>query len=329
MKEIILAVFVAVLLVANMAIAADFEDASSLISINAPAGADVAGMGNVWASLPDFSSNNPATYAAGVDVDKCKGSVSGTYTMLGFRHGPNVNAFSLSPAVKLPVGFLKATIVGANSANSGTNMGIDMKYNSLMSVNVGYGFKAADDVLVKGDKFFVGVDATPYSRSKLTFSFLDQRIAKSESDSYAVGAGVLYQPTKAVNFGAYYSYGRGESKDTDFMFGETEKSRFTDQQLRIGASWQVLPMTLVAADWQYVNLNGYRKGQLFAGVEQGIIKDFLYVYAGWAANGPTAGIGMYFKKGGINVAYMSTPFSESDRYLGRSQVITAGAYYTF
>lgn len=307
----------------------DFSEAVSLISVNAPAGADVAGMGNTWVALPDFSSNNPAVYAAGEETGKMKGSVTGTYTFLGFKRGPDVSSYALTPSIKLPVGFLKLSLVSASSREAETKMGMNMQHDSFSSVNIGYGLKVASRVFGKEDKLFFGLDVTPYSQSMMTFSSEGERIFRSESKSYAFGAGLLYQPIKGVNVGAYYNYGGGDNKDRDYVEGETVDSKSTNQLLRIGASWQILPMTLVSADWQYVNLDGYRKGQMFVGIEQGIIKDLLYVYGGWTANGPTAGIGVYFKKGGINVSYMSNPFSEADRYLGKSRVVSVAIYWTF
>ena len=156
-----------------------------------------------------------------------------------------------------------------------------------------------------------------------------EQISESKSKSYGFGAGLLYQPIKGVNIGAYYNYGKSDNEEEDYAEGTVVSSVSTSQLLRIGASWQIFSMTLLSADWQHVNLDGYRKNQLFVGIEEGIIKDFLYVYAGWAANGPTAGVGMYFKNGGMNISYMSNPFSEADDYLGKSRVMSAAIYWNF
>jgi hypothetical protein len=66
-----------------------------------------------------------------------------------------------------------------------------------------------------------------------------------------------------------------------------------------------------------------KRDQIFAGVEQQIVKDRLYVYGGWAASGPTAGIGVYFKNVTFNVAYANNTFADLDPHMGHSQMFMA------
>jgi len=62
-------------------------------------------------------------------------------------------------------------------------------------------------------------------------------------------------------------------------------------------------------------------------VEQQIIKDRLYAYAGWADKGPTAGLGLYFKNGGVNVAYMRNSYSDLRPHLGQDQTVMTTAFF--
>jgi hypothetical protein len=86
---------------------------------------------------------------------------------------------------------------------------------------------------------------------------------------------------------------------------------------------------LLAADYQYLNCGHLKRDQLFAGAELMLVKDRLYAYGGWASSGPTAGIGVYFKNGGLNVAYQNNTLNDLTPHLGRSQTVMATVYLTF
>ncbi len=321
------------LLVPATSFAADFGTAMSITSANVPPGADVAGMGNCWAALPDFSSNNPAVIAAG---EKLRFGTSYTFGLLMFKRGPDIIIHQVSGTAALPAGILQVTLSNANSGSAGTAMDMDTKFVYSPSVELMYSLKVGENLLRDGDKLYLGVGGT-LSTSRMNFSLAGQNILVSRTRGFETRIGFLYQLAPGLNFGGMYSYSRDRNDDRTFHVNEDDGSTFwTGQrstsdvhQFRLGASWQILPTTLIAIDYQHLNLGHVKRDQIFAGVEQQIIKDRLYVYGGWANSGPTAGIGVYFKNGGLNVAYMHNPFSLSEEHLGRSQVFMATVFFTF
>lgn len=323
---VVLIVFSIFVFASNSRAADDFGTAMEIATVNVPPGADVAGMGNVWTATPNFSSNNPAVLPTCGDY-KIGGSA--TYGRINFKNGPDVNLYSGSIAAKLPAGFLQVTYSDARSNTEATKMDVDAKFNASPVINLQYGLSAAKNFLREGDELYLGISYSPYERSKLTFSNAGEDLFISESKGYSIGGGFLYKPEKNWNIGGYYSYSRSKGEDTDLVFSETSYSVSKAEQMRLGLGYQLFPATFLAADYQHLNLDGEKKDQYFAGIEQGIIKDILYLYGGWADSGPTAGLGIYFKNGGINLAYMHNPFNELKPYLGRAEVFMATAYINF
>jgi hypothetical protein len=311
----------------NSSQAADFGTAMSIASANISPGADVAGMGNCWIALPDFSSNNPAVIAAG---EKFHFGASYTFGLLMFKHGPNITMHQTSITAVLPKGVAQLTLSNANSGSAGTAMDVDAKFAYLPSIELMYGLKVGENLLRDGDKLYLGAGGS-LSTSKMNFSLAGQNVLISRSRKFEAKAGFLYQPAKGLNFGGMYSYSRDRNDDRELNINEEDGSqtwsakRYNSDahQFRLGASWQILPTTLVAVDYQHLNIGHVRRDQIFAGVEQQIIKDRLYVYGGWAVSGPTAGIGVYFKNVTLNVAYQNNTLDDLDPHLGRSQTIMA------
>jgi opacity protein-like surface antigen len=306
--------------------AADFGTALGVAIANVPLGADVAGMGNANTATPEFSSSNPAVIAVSKDF-KLGGSA--TYGRINFRNGPDVNIYSGTISAALPVGVIQATYSDASSGMKATEAGTDMQFNSVPSLALQYGVKVAGNLLTAGDNLYLGVSYSPVSKSKLTFAMEGQDVLVSKTKGYSVGGGFFYKPTKNWNLGGSYSYSRSKDKSEDLILGETLESTSRTDQYRLGVGYQILPLTFIAADWQHLKINGFKKNQFFAGVEQGIVKDFLYFYGGWAADGPTAGLGVYFEHGGLNLAYMHKPFSDLEPYLGQAEVYMVSAYINF
>jgi len=301
--------------------AASFDSALGTATANIPAGADVAGMGNAWVASPEFSSNNPAVIAV-VDKDFKIGG-SATYGRINFGQGPDVNIYSGTVAGKMSVGVLQLTYSKAGSGTSETLMDVDAKFNSTSEFSILYGAKVAKDFLKQGDELYLGAGFSPGSKSKMTFSVEDQKLIQAISKGSTWMAGALYRLNENVNFGVSYSQSRDKAESYDFLADEVAKSVSRTKIFRTGVGVQVAEMTFIAVDYQHLNLDGFKKDQIFAGIEQGIIKDLLYVYGGLAGSfkSPTAGIGVYGKKYGLNVAYMHNPFNELKPYLGKNSVI--------
>ena len=332
-KDVLLAIMV-ILAMVPAVYAKDFGSAFSAAVTSIPQGADVGGMGNAWVATPDFSSNNPATIA--IVPKEFRVSAVPSYGIIGFSKGPDIQFHSESVTGKLPIGCLQISFSNgwsnmAQTADSTTSL----KINSSPTIDVQYGLKVGKNLIFKGDELYAGVGYT-HGESKFSMrsEFFDPEIeetfmvnaVKGYSDSVSVG--MVYRPNKNINIGAFYSH--SWDKSDSYVEGEfLESSRGNTNQLRIGAGVQVTELTFLALDYQHLSIDGVHFDQWFAGVEQGIIKDFLYVYGGWAADGPTCGIGMYFKHGGINFSYAAKQFRDLKSYLGNSEIFMVTGYLTF
>lgn len=323
---------------------ADFPDALAIAVANLPPDASNAGMGNCWAATPNFGSNSPAVTA--MYPEDVKASVSGLYAIVNFKNGPNLNAYQGSVLARLPIGV--AQVSYSNGASNtfhevGDGYENSLKFNSLPSVDVQYGFKAAQDLFDVGDALYLGVGYL-YSGGKISSRTVLASPATSwgndlvsESTSHGVSGAATYQLMKKATLGVFYRHTWDKTEDNatilDGSFSENAVSRAESNQFRIGVSAQVTDLTLLALDFQHVNFYDDTRNasfdQWFAGIEQGIIKDVLYAYGGWAADGPTAGLGLYFPKGGINVAYMSKPFRDLEPFLGKAQMVMLSGYLNF
>ncbi len=234
---------------------------------------------------------------------------------------------------KLPkdFGVIQLSYANAWSNQSPTLMDTDIKLNSALLVSIQYGVKVASDVLKKGDKLFVGLTYNPTVKSEMHI-LLAEDLIRIKSSGYAIGGSILYQYNDKLNLGAYYSYGHSNIIENDAAYGICEKSGSNSNQWRIGASYHVIPMTYVALDLDRTTIDGSSKNKWYFGVEQGIVKDVLYVYGGLANgfNKPTVGIGIYTKNVGLNLAYMYQYYKELSKFLGgRGNVYMATVYARF
>lgn len=331
--KIILAVMLLALPLLICPVAVEAEElgtALSVVSENMPAGGDVAGMGGVDAALGirNFSTDNPGGIGAYSDF-RTEAIVN--YTDIGFEHGPGVRAQAISAIVNLDsAGVIQLQAVTTGSNYGRTALGLDAKISDTYYVSIAYGRQVGHDVFFEGDELYAGVGVTPISHSRVNLALEGSDIATSVSNGYSLTTGILYGLNDEFAIGTYYSYFGSSEKDFDMLADQGMDNISESHKARIGASCQIAPLTLIAADIQYLKINrDYERVQLFAGVEQGIIKDMLYVYGGWAADGPTAGLGFYLEHGGINLAYMNDPFGVTHDTLGRSRVIMAVGYLSF
>lgn len=335
MKKVILLAILVVLAMVPSAYAKDFGSAFGAAITNVSQGADVGGMGNAWTATPDFSSLNPAII--GIVPEKYHGTLMPTYGIIGFSEGPDIQFYSVSLTGKLPIGTLQLSFSDGWSNMAPTaDPATSLKINSSPTIDVQYGFKVGKNLIFKGDELYAGVGYT-HGESKISMrsEFFDPEVEeaftvnvfeKGYSDSVSVG--MVYRPTKNINIGAFYSHSWDKSTSSVAGF-VNETSRSETDSLRLGVGLQITETTFIAADYQHLSIDGVRFDQWFAGVEQGIVKDLLYVYAGWAADGPTAGVGIYFKNGGLNISYSANQSRDLKPYLGKSEVIMLSAYLTF
>lgn|GEM_PF-710611 len=330
MQKLMVILLFCFVLVPGVSCAADFGTALGIMDANRPPDALSASRGNTWVADPEGSSNNPACIAAG---EPFRVSGSTNYIVMFFGNGPTVHSYETSIYAAIPFGGVaQLTLGNTQSGYAKTRMdGESVRFDHQPYFDIAYGLKVKESLLRDGDKLFVGVGGG-VNWSKMGFASQGQQTFISRSRGVNLYTGVLYQPTDGLNFGASYSWSYGRNEDRDF--GDVENitsSRYTStiHQTRVGASWTVLPKfgTTVAVDVQYLSLGHINRIQPFAGIEQQIIKDRLFVYGGWADKGPTAGLGLYFKNGGMNVAYMHNSNPDLNPHLGRSQTVMATAFF--
>lgn len=314
------------LLVPNFSHAADFGQALGIMDANKAPDALSASRGNTWAADPEGSSNNPACVAAGEPFKKVSGSVN--YSATFFGKGPTLHSYDTSVYANVSGGVVEVTLGNSRSASAATRMDGNVQTNHQPYIEVQYGLKVKDSLLRDGDKLYLGVGAG-MDWSKMGFASQGQNTFISRSRGMTLKCGALYQLNERWNFGAMYAWSGSWNEDRDLENASSSRSISNTHQMRVGASWKVLPQfgTTLSADVQYLNLGIVSRVQPFVGVEQQIVKDKLYVYGGWAASGPTAGVGLYFKNGGVNVAWQNNPYADLNPHLGKANVIMATAFF--
>lgn len=314
--------------------AQDFGIALTKAFSEIPDGADVASMGNASTATPAFSSRNPAIVAVEVEDVKTTVGATGTYGYIHFGNGPSVNLYSGSLAARLPYGTVQITYSNGSSDSRKFTDSDTVKFDEIPSVELQYGFSLGK---IFGDDALYGGVSYGYSESKLTLNnvtFLSEGLFRntivSEGSGHTFGTGMLYQIYKAINLGALYLHswdGSRESVTSNGAVVDILRSKSQADELRVGIGIQVTPITFVAGDYRHLYLpDGQRDDQYYAGIEQGIIKDVLYIYGGWANGGTTTGIGLYFKHGGVNLAYMHRPMRALEEHLGKAEVFAASLY---
>lgn len=298
------------------------------MSANTAPDALSASRGNTWAADPEGSSNNPACVAAGEPFKKVSGS--GNYSATFFKKGPTLHSYDTSVYANVPGGgVIEATFGNSRSGSAATQMdGEAVQFNHQPYVEVQYGLKVKDSLIREGDKFYLGVGAG-MDWSKMGFASQGQNTAISRSRGMTLKCGALYQLNENWNFGASYAWSRSWDEDRDLENTTSTRSISNTHQVRVGASWKVFPKpgTTLSADVQYLNLGNTSRVQPFVGVEQQIVKDKFYAYGGWAATGPTVGLGYYLKNGGINVAYGNNLHADLNPHLGKANVIAATVFF--
>lgn len=322
------AVLVCVLILVPGAACADgFGTALNIMFINRSPDALSASRGNTWVADPEGSSNNPACIAAG---EPFKAAGSTNYSATFFAKGPTLHTYEASFYATMPFGGVtQLTLSNSQSGFAATRMdGDSVRLDHQPYFDIAYGRQVGENVLRNGDKFFVGVGGG-MNCFKMGFASQGHTNFISRSRGFSLYGGALYQPTENLNFGASYSWSRDFCEDRDIESGTSARYTSDIHQARVGASWNVLPNvgTTVAIDVQYLNLGHVNRIQPFVGVQQQIIKDRLYIHVGSAnLKGFTLGPGLYFKNGGVNVAYSYNTNPELNPYFGQSHTIMATAF---
>ena len=317
--------------------AADLPTALAKTISQIPDGGDTASMGNATTGLPsDYSTRNPGAVDALDAEPRNKYGVAAMYTNINFKKGPSVNLYTLSGAVRFPIGTLQVSYADGGSSNGTLDEITTMKFDSFPSVDAQYGLKLGSNLLLPNDELYFGV-GYEFSKSKLTTSQVNMTSASpamfsmlSESTSNTFETGALYRIAKRVNLGVMYLHSWDQAEDP--MDGTV---RSHTDQLRLGASVKLDPLklmsidlsTLVSVDYRHLNLpGGANDDQYFAGLEQYLIKDTLALYGGYANGGATTGLGIYLPFGGINFAYAYRPYRAIEEFFGKAQQLTVSVY---
>lgn len=312
--------------------------------------ADCASMGNACVSAREFSSDlNPALVAITTSKN-FKWGISPAYASVNFKNGPDIQGGSLSFTIALPKGVLQLSYTGAGSNRhadfaeaDGILISSSLDFDTIQDFGIQYGAYIADNLIKQGDKLYVGVGYT-YSKSKILSDLAitipmeeDDPISmdfylNSKSRSHTYTAGLLYVPVDKLSLGIAYSHTRTKTiNDTDIpaeiesISGE-EKIRMND--LRVGASWKITDKLMLAGDYRHAEVNGNNFDQYYTGAEYCFHKAFC-VYGGIPNSGWSAGMGLYLKHSGINVAYQQDPYRQVRDELGKSKVVAMTGYLSF
>ncbi len=311
--------------VAGIGQAKDFATALEITLSEIPDGGDIAAMGNP-AVRRDFSTKNPAVTGASI-VSK-NVVVCANYGLFAFKNGFDMSLYSVSAMTKLPLGITRLTVTEGNSTTGGIDEIGDIKLNGLTSIELQYGLPLSDDL-------YGGIVYT-HNRSKLTIDtmFFDETVGvpfdvelASETRSHEIGVGLLYRLGEKVDLGFFYN--RASSRSRDYVNDIKEgTARSATDQLRAGFSAQLALGTVLAAEYRHFWFEEERDAQYFAGIEQYLNK-IVALYCGYANGGATAGLGIYLKNGGLNLAYMHRPFRSTEDFLGEAKVFEALLFWNF
>ena len=145
-----------------------------------------------------------------------------------------------------------------------------------------------------------------------------------DASNASMGNTWVATPFFGSNSAAVTAMGTYERGVVSLNYGVIDFEKGPDVQFYAPSALAKLPFGVLQFSYAARNSD-----QFFAGVEQGIYKDSLYLYCGWAGDGPTTGIGMYFENGGLNVAYMHDTNDGLNKTLGKTKVVMVSAYLNF
>lgn len=330
MKKISLIFAVFFVFLAEVCNAHDLATDLGIAMFNVPQGADIAGMGNADAAAWNgFSSNNPAAIAFELPGNTCKNAGAINWGTINFKNGPTIDFYALSGTRKFGQDFI--TVTGTYFASDTGTMkdGFESRFRPCRNLDITWARKINENLFFSKDELYFGANAE-MGKSEMNFYYRDWRnkrktAIQSKSDSMGGTVGLLYKINK-VHFGVYWNRVWEKSKERDVVFKKKETYRSHSDKFRLGASWQILEGTFIAGDYQFLNIDGTKEHQFFTGVEQKVI-DPVYLYAGIANHNPTCGIGIYFPRGGFNLAFAK--MDEMKKHFGTGKLVTALFFFSF
>ena len=309
---------------------ATFEEALNALSASLPSGADIASMGGVQ-TMEGFTSSNPAVTSI---MKEGKFSSTLNYGDFVFEK-TNLQMYSASfgaktgeLVVQLGAGYAKTPLRSVTPLQS---LKIE---NTALEVQIGG--RVAKKVFFKEDEFYLGA-GYGFSQNKISGLSIVPTPAttfvtelETNADCHSAKIGLAYKPFPNLLLGA--------SGSRAWSFSQTAYNGFKDEAVgmhtdtsRVGFSLKVTDLTMLAADYQHLDFSNSdtKFDQLFAGIEQYVIKDALALYAGYANGGVTGGAGIYFKQGGINLSYGHNLFRETKEFLGNADAYMVSVYLNF
>jgi hypothetical protein len=195
--------------------------------------------------------------------------------------------------------------------------GFESGFHPSRSLDVTWARKINENVFFSRDEMYFGLNAEA-GKFGMNFHYRDQeggrnRFLRSESDSLGGSVGLLES-----------SLGKGYRQRNSF--GRKKQGSFFLRQISSGCELENLEGTFIAGDYQFLNIDGTKEDQFFTGLEQ-IVIDPLYLYAGIANQQPTCGIGVYFPRGGFNLAFAK--MDEMKHHFGTGSLLTALLFLAF
>jgi hypothetical protein len=329
LKKVSWIVFVLCFASSGAAYSHDLATDLGIAVFNVPEGADIAGMGNADAAAWGWSSNNPAMTAFDTAEGRYKNSAAINWGSINFKKGPTVNFYSLSGIRKFGENYIQVNGSYFGSDTHKTKEGFESGFHPSRSLDITWARKINENVFFSRDEMYFGLNAEA-GKSGMNFYYRDQgekrkRVIRSESDSLGGSVGILYKVDK-IHIGAYWNRVWEKATDKETIEGERSKDRSFSDKFRLGASWQILEGTFIAGDYQFLNIDGTKEDQFFAGLEQKVI-DPVYLYAGIANQQPTCGVGVYFPRGGFNLAFAK--MDEMKHHFGTGSLVTALLFLAF
>lgn len=311
--------------------AASSEESFTAISVSLPMGADVAGMGNIG-TLEGFSSSNPAV----TSIMK-EGKMSGTVNYGNFQF-EKTRLETISGSVTGKVGDAILQVAFGHGESPSRWISDSQKYkikNNTIDLqaggNVARGMLFADDELYVGIgyAFTESVQSSTLIIPTPSETFIDDVVM--DSQSHGATLGFAYKPIKEITIGAFGSRIWNSSRMTVNGWSNEEVFKSFNDVAHAGASAKVFELTTVAADYKRLSFSDSSTtfDQFYVGIEQYLIKDVLALYVGDANGGLTAGLGIYFKNGGLNLSYGHDMLKETKEYLGKADAYMASAYFNF
>lgn len=317
--------------ITDKAQAASFDESMTAVSASLPLGADVGAMGNVG-TLEEFSSNNPA-----ISSIMGEGNVSGTANYGYFKFAKsNLQTVSASITKKIGPAALQVAVGHGETPTSNIGEFETFRIKESNTLNLQLGGEVASG-MIGNDVLYAGLGYTyGQSTQKGSFPVLVEEeffISKysSETKSHGATVGAAYKPIKEVTIGAFATRTWNRSEFTmDGVEGSEVSKSFSDIH-HLGFAYKIFEGTTLAGDYQQVRFSNSstKFNQYFVGVEQYVVKDIVALYAGIANEAPTAGIGVYFTNGGLNLSYGHNMLRETKAYLGSCDAYMASTYFNF